>query len=255
MKRFSLLYVFLIIILLFTACSSNEPSVSAAVLAPESAEPSAIVSPSAPPSTTVTEYEPPEEDNPYVWEFLPGSVPEISEEDLAKFDPEKIVDYLAAVGQHNYRIAKVEESDERLLLTIEDSRYIFINDAYEYLTIDFSLTDDEILSIPIFKECIIEDGEMYVNEYEYEHLLAEDDFYDDYYCFDIDKITLGPMPVSKDAKITLYDDEKGENYELTMEEFKAVVLSPSANSDLTDMYFKYENGEIIKVFQGEEEIF
>lgn len=254
MKRFCLIYVFLIFIVFLTACSNNEPSVSATVFLTESAAPSPVSSPSSQPSTTVTEYEPPEEDNPYVWEYLPGSVPEISDDDLDKFNPKKIVDYLAAVGQHNYRIVKSETTDGKLFLTIEDSRYIFIDEVYEYLAIDFSLTDAEILKIPIFSECIIKDGEMYVNKDEYEHLHAGDDLNDDYFCFNIDEITLDPIPVSKDAKITLYDDEKSENYELTMDEFK-VVLSQITNHDLTDMYFKYENGEITKIFQGEEEIF
>jgi len=96
---------------------------------------------------------------------LPQSIPEISEDDMQAFNPDKTVDYLAEGLEHQYYIQQAKLVDGTLYINVLDNLFTEdINYEYEYLKETFSLEDDIILDLPAFSGCVIHGGTMYASE-------------------------------------------------------------------------------------------
>lgn len=191
-------------------------------------------------------------DEPSTWPLLPGSEPTISEADFETFNPEKLMDYLLSDCRHDYVIKGAKLKDGILYITVEDLRCTYINSNYEYLKEQFSLTDDEILNQPLFAGCTIHEGTMYSECDDIKKFESGDDFWDDQGYFELPDITLQPFPVSKDVKITLYDEEDGENCSVTYNEFVKLLLNGKDKNNKLDMYdmcFLFSGDYITSIYQ------
>lgn len=190
------------------------------------------------------------------WELLPGSVPEISDADLKTFNPKNAENYLAFIAEHYYSLESAELKDGVVYLTIQDGRYLDdINSAYDFFKDRFSLSDGEILDLPKFSGCLIRDDVMYVNAEAWKE--ANDaGYFEDTNYFDINNVLLKPFPLSKDARITLYNEDTCEQYKVSYDEFVKMILGGKSKNNkigfYCDMSFKYEDGKITAVYQYDE---
>lgn len=203
--------------------------------------------------------------NPNKWDTLPAAIPSISEADMKKFSPDKASDYLAAASlvRHSFEIQSAHLSGGNLYLVIKDSRSIDnVNNAYLYLKNTFSLTDKDILNIPLFTDCFINDGFMFCSEYVYENMKSSSSLNDwlesdnQVNELDLDEVTLPPVPVSEDLKASLIDSN-GNYKNMSYSQFKDYVLGGKTESDfdtdglyLDSIYFNSKDGYITDIFQN-----
>jgi hypothetical protein len=264
MKRFSAAFAFLFMIFFLTACGPESGSIT-------------VVSLSDSPSAAVEYRLLSDEAEPVDLEFtypLPMSIPDISEEDMVHFDPEKAFDHLLATYSqaddmdnhyylidHDYSIENTEVIDGVLYLTISDYRYSYdVNNVYKHLKETFGLSDEDILNLSIFSDCYIYDGYMYADKAAWEERREYDSIEEwkassEGYVniMDYDCVTLFRIPVADDALImplAEIDEEYGIlicSYLLSTQEF----IEYLSNADKSDYYFfhgnvyvKYENGYI-----------
>lgn len=207
--------------------------------------------------------------------IIPGSLPLLTKEDISRFDPEKVYSYLSEDNalssyDYSYDISKAEIINGGLFvfLTIEISLGD-VNTAYKDLKTKHSLTDDYILSIPAFSGCIIKDGIMYADNDAMQSRMGYDSYEDwqkdgNGFANSLDgvkkSIMTEPVPVSGDADIVLYNFEgSGEYTRVPMDSFKFFLLNDDNKTEASDgseyslsfLYFKYLNGKILAVYQGE----
>lgn len=227
MKRFRLLFIVLIMILLLSAC--GQEAVSAA------SDPSASVEPPDPNRPVpIGLYS-----GPYVASVLPMSVPEISEADRAAFNPDKIYDYLATSpsAEHSYTIIGCEVKEGKLYLSVSDSIWFReADDAYSYIQEAFALTDEEMLRLPVFSECVFDGG----------YITPDSDLV---YPDGAGRV-IGPVPVADDASVNLSYEYDAANVHEFIDEFitnnDSPVLIPFAS-------FVWENGHITQIFSESPE--
>jgi hypothetical protein len=147
-KPYKIIPFLLITILLLAACG-EEPAIS--VSAPDVSS-SASVSASQRPapselySGSYSEY------------ILPQSIPVISEADRKTFNPARTSDYLitSPCAGHKYTIKGAEKKGGKLYLIISDS--VYFGDpvtSSDYLKEVFSLSNEDILKLPEFKNCYL----------------------------------------------------------------------------------------------------
>ena len=200
------------------------------------------------------------------YDYLPMSIPKISDADWQTFNSDLLMDYLAQEACHENRIEKAEMIDGVLYLTVSDNPYFWhVDEAYCFLKEQFSLSDEEILALPLFSGCLIEDEMMFLSEEDYIKWNADDpeDFFDDFGYIALDQVMFDPVPVAADATVTLFDyDETWEYYDLTMSEFTDYVLNGRTASDfeaddiyLDSMVFGYSDGVITAILQVNEQPF
>lgn len=193
--------------------------------------------------------------------------PGISYVDWAKFNPDKLNDYLISgslVRCGGYSIADAQLIDNKLYLTISAVVYVYnVDSAYRYLKDKFSITESEFASFPCFTDCRMHDGKMYTEEaWDYlqdpEAFAEEYDFFGDGYSdlniVFLDDITLSPIPVADNALITLIDTDRMMGYHTTMHQFKDYLLSESENMSgrplMTDVIFQYSDGQITAIAEA-----
>lgn len=225
-----ILISFMSVCMLLLAACGGQPSVSAT---PASASLQPVAS--GPAETASGLY-----DGPYDG-VLPMSLPQISEADKHVFNPERIFDYLATSpsARHDYAITGWEESSGRLYVNISDELYFNNpNDAYFYIKYAFALTDEQLLLLPVFSLCRMEDG-----------LLTMDSALD---FTEYEGKTFESVPVASGAPISLPGDfDPGID---TVQKF----IDAFVNGDYKDagsiplVSFGYENGEITKIFSAED---
>lgn len=263
------IFLVVICILLLASCGSGSdisasfPVTSEKTASPESTRPAETVVP----STEALESSGEDwtaEDDPYLWNDLPMSRPEISNEDLASFNPAKTVDYIVVNGVwHNYTLVKAELKDGKLYITINDDRCSYdVNDDYIYLRKKSGLSEEEMLKLPVFSESVMRDGMLYASEEAWQARLQYDS-YDEWVGYDIAKngmelgeITLAAIPVSENAKICLISmSDNADNLFIDTRQFSEYLLQGNTERDLAEevqlfnMLFKYEDGQITGIYQ------
>ena len=175
------------------------------------------------------------------WGLLPP--PEISEADMQTFNPDRIVDYLAACPYvyHEYTITGAKLSEGQLLITVSDYIYSdWATDVFEYLQDTFSLSEEELFNLPLFSGFYMDYGWVTSDEGD---------------VLSIGTIRYEDLLVASDAWIQLLDADTYEFYEVTVQEFADILLGgESARDDLGVFffYFEYTDGQITGMYQFEE---
>jgi hypothetical protein len=265
MKHIKIVPVLLFVILLFAACGqepavsitsvptgTSKPSTSASVsVSPHvSVTPALIVTPKPSASATVFHLPPVPSsqvspgglyNGPYG--LLPMSVPEISEADRTVFNPDRIFDYLLTCpfASDFYTIVDCEVKGGRLYLTV---RHVFDfidpSNAYFYIKDAFALTDEYMLSLPVFSKCA-------------EELEEGNSHWDNFLDFSGYKSkTIKSIPVASNAKIYL-TEEYGHEID-TVQEFIDKIVNKGENFTAMGYFLlDYEDEQITGIYTTENE--
>jgi hypothetical protein len=305
MGMYSLKKAFFIVIPLLLLCSCAAPftaSNSAAVSIPAKASPavsfpiSASPAISAAPSQTEEESLTSDEEETYGEDYIeppsvdpdadgyviiPGSLPVLTDADRVTFNPAKVYSYLAEDNiltsyDYYYYINSAENKGGKLYITITiDICLSNVDEAYQDLKEDHSLTDDQIKDIPAFSGFVIKDGHMYASEdvwetskdySSFEDFVDDEEGYGDSADDSYNCTSFNPVPVSDSAGIVLFafdeDADNGGYSNVSMERFKSYVLDKDNVGEYDDdtefildmLYFKYSDGEIKAIYQDSGDV-
>lgn len=196
---------------------------------------------------------------------LPKDLFRIKPVSAGSFDPDKAADYIIGAEsefEDCYWVDKAKLDNGRLYLYITDSVSIDADTAYQYLKTTFSLSDDDILALPMFAEsdCALYDGKMYTPDgWDLKNGIMPEDFDSEYNYngISLKDITLpNPVPVADNASIFLVDygfyftSESDNGCTVTTKQFEDYLLGESAEDNLdclSNIWFKYSNNEITAI--------
>jgi hypothetical protein len=210
---------------------------------------------------------PDETTSPHAMGFgsLPKSLLGINPVSTDNYSPDKVTDYLLSglsEFQDSYFVVKAEVNSGKLYLYMTDDVCIDADKAYQYLKSTFSLSDSDIISLPLFSDdsCEIHSGKMYTSdEWDIENGIEPDDYDSeyDYNSVELKEIALpDPVPVAVNAQIVLVDygeyfakDDDETGCRITTKQFEDFLLYNNGENleYLWNLWFKYSNGEITAI--------
>lgn len=281
--------LFLYIIPVMLLCSCGAPISAPASTGTLAASPSAAVRPSSSagssPSDEATQKPSasdkiaaisPEKDG---CTLIPGSVPDIAAADNKSFKAYKVYGYLAKDGcisdkDYWYTLDSAEQKDGKLCLTLTlNITFVDINNPYQDLKKKYSVSDKDILKMPLFKDCVINGGTLFASE----DVLDDRRQYDSYKAWQDDNNGFAncpeegytfklpaSIPVSDNPDIILFDfsDKDSGGYSpVKIQDFEKYVLNPDnirSYGDgkylLDNLYFKFSGGEITAIYENKGDV-